>query len=181
MFEGILATLAEALTRAGIPYMVIGGQAVLIYGDPRLTRDIDITLGVSIDQFEQVMAALEGLPLEALASDPAKLARQTMALPLVHTSTKIRVDLIFSFSLFERDAIGRAEDKLVGSALVKYVAVEDLIVMKLVAGRPRDIEDVKSILRRNPGLDREAVRERLGLFREVVDDDPVAAFDSLTA
>jgi hypothetical protein len=29
--------------------MVIGGQAVLLYGEPRLTKDIDIALGIGID------------------------------------------------------------------------------------------------------------------------------------
>jgi len=29
--------------------MVIGGQAVLLYGEPRLTRDIDITLGIGVE------------------------------------------------------------------------------------------------------------------------------------
>lgn len=37
------------MDEAGVPYMVIGGQAVLIYGEPRLTKDIDITLGVDVD------------------------------------------------------------------------------------------------------------------------------------
>ena len=38
MFETLLARLAGALSAAGIPYMVIGGQAVLLYGAPRLTE-----------------------------------------------------------------------------------------------------------------------------------------------
>ncbi len=47
MFTTLLATIATALDQASIPYMVIGGQAVLLYGEPRLTEDIDITLGLS--------------------------------------------------------------------------------------------------------------------------------------
>jgi len=40
--SNLLVNLAKALDEAGIPYMLIGGQAVLIYGEPRLTRDIDV-------------------------------------------------------------------------------------------------------------------------------------------
>jgi hypothetical protein len=46
MFEKILARLGATLDESNLPYMIIGGQAVLLYGEPRLTRDIDITLGV---------------------------------------------------------------------------------------------------------------------------------------
>lgn len=41
MFKELLARLADLLDQKGIPYMIIGGQAVLLYGEPRLTRDID--------------------------------------------------------------------------------------------------------------------------------------------
>ena len=44
MFEALLERIGGTIERAGIPYMVIGGQAVLLYGEPRLTQDIDITL-----------------------------------------------------------------------------------------------------------------------------------------
>ena len=43
MFQQLLETIALSLEKRGIPYMVIGGQAVLLYGEPRLTRDIDVT------------------------------------------------------------------------------------------------------------------------------------------
>ena len=41
MFEALLERLALSLEQSGVPYMVIGGQAVLIYGEPRLTRDLE--------------------------------------------------------------------------------------------------------------------------------------------
>ena len=41
-FDGLIARIAAALGKARIPYMVIGGQAVLLHGEPRLTRDLDL-------------------------------------------------------------------------------------------------------------------------------------------
>jgi len=52
MVESLLRKISVGLEKRGIPYMVIGGQAVLIHGEPRLTRDIDITLGAGPDQVE---------------------------------------------------------------------------------------------------------------------------------
>ena len=58
MFERLLKSIAQGLERLGIPYMLIGGQAVLLYGEPRLTRDIDVTLGVGLERFEEVRQGL---------------------------------------------------------------------------------------------------------------------------
>lgn len=44
MFQALLQQIARGLDSRGIPYMLIGGQAVLLYGEPRLTRDVDVTL-----------------------------------------------------------------------------------------------------------------------------------------
>jgi hypothetical protein len=54
MFQKLLKKIANELNTCNIPYMVIGGQAVLIYGEPRLTKDIDITLGIGINGPKEV-------------------------------------------------------------------------------------------------------------------------------
>ncbi|MBE0478638.1 hypothetical protein IBX65_05915 [Candidatus Aerophobetes bacterium] len=55
MFEELLAKLGMSLDEHSIPYMIIGGQAVLLYGEPRLTRDIDVTLGVGVDALPRII------------------------------------------------------------------------------------------------------------------------------
>ena len=57
MFEKLLKRLAVALDHVGLPYMVFGGQAVLLYGEPRLTRDIDITLGVDTSRADLLLCS----------------------------------------------------------------------------------------------------------------------------
>jgi len=54
VIEKLIKKLAQRLDEDKIPYMIIGGQAVLLYGTPRLTRDIDITLGVDTDKFQLI-------------------------------------------------------------------------------------------------------------------------------
>lgn len=61
MFAELLERLARTLEQAHLPYMVIGGQAVLLYGEPRLTRDIDITPGVDVDRQADVNGAATSL------------------------------------------------------------------------------------------------------------------------
>ena len=48
-FSGLIGRIAEELNSRGLPFMLIGGQAVLLHGRPRLTEDIDITVGAPQD------------------------------------------------------------------------------------------------------------------------------------
>jgi hypothetical protein len=133
--------------------MVIGGQAVLLYGEPRLTRDIDVTLGIGVDGLAKVSEILPTVPLRLLVADAGEFVARTMVLPTMHEESGIRVDFIFSFSPYERQAIERAVDVPLGRTRVKFASLEDVVIHKLIAGRPRDLEDIKSILIKNPGYD----------------------------
>jgi hypothetical protein len=103
MFDELLARIAGALDAHALPYMVIGGQAVLLYGEPRLTRDIDITLGVDVDALPVVLEAAKSAGLELLV-DPDEFVARTMVLPCVEPSSGVRVDLVFSFTPYESAA-----------------------------------------------------------------------------
>ncbi|HLF13794.1 MAG TPA: nucleotidyl transferase AbiEii/AbiGii toxin family protein [Bacteroidota bacterium] len=171
MFQTLLVKLASLLDRASIPYMVIGGQAVLYHGEPRLTRDIDITLGNDIDKLEDVLRSLDGSGLDVAASDIERFTFETHVLPLVEKASGIRVDLIFSFSEYEREALRRAISVPLGERMVRFVSVEDLIIHKLVAGRPRDLEDVRGILARSPRTDDAYLEKWLRSLGKTLDRD----------
>jgi predicted nucleotidyltransferase len=164
MFQQLLETIALSLEKRGIPYMVIGGQAVLLYGEPRLTRDIDVTLGIGPERVQEIagLAAEQGWKL--LTDSPAEFVAKSLVLPCLEPASGVRVDFIFSFSAYERQAIDRVRRVPMGQALVSFAAIEDLIIHKVVAGRPRDIDDVKCILLKNPHVDFPYVRHWLGEF-----------------
>ncbi|HEX5009627.1 MAG TPA: nucleotidyl transferase AbiEii/AbiGii toxin family protein [Planctomycetota bacterium] len=165
MLSEILGRVARSLAAARLPYMVIGGQAVLVHGEPRLTRDIDITLGVSVDRLDDVLRAAAAAGLEPLV-DPGPFASETLVLPCADRNSGVRVDLVFSESGYEREAIQRARTVRIAATDVRFVTPEDLIVHKLLAARPRDLEDVRSILARQPQLDRKLVERTLGALEE---------------
>lgn len=182
MFEEILARLAAALDRHGIPAMVIGGQAVLLYGEPRLTRDIDVTLGIGTERLAAVLELLPEIPLKALPADLEAFVQRTMVLPALHEATGIRVDLIFSFTPYEQEAIARARPVTVGGQMVRFASPEDVIILKIFAGRPRDLEDAATIMRNQPDLDRAYIQLCLEQF-DAGQDEPVfaARFAALAA
>jgi predicted nucleotidyltransferase len=170
MFDKALARIGASLEKAGIPYMIIGGQAVLLYGEPRLTRDIDITLGVNIDRLETLLALAQEISLKPLPEDVAAFVRQTMVLPALDKETGIRVDFIFSFTPYESQAIQRAKKVRIQDQDVCYAAVEDLIIHKIFAGRPRDIEDVQMVILKNSALDVAYIEEWLKTFDDASDE-----------
>jgi hypothetical protein len=93
MFEQILERIALALENLRIPYMVIGGQAVLLYGEPRLTRDIDITLGAGPDRLPAIMALIQSWGWTILVSSPAEFVERTMVLPCLEPASGVRVEV----------------------------------------------------------------------------------------
>ncbi len=149
MIEKLIKNIAQLLDQKTIPYMIIGGQAVLIYGRPRLTRDIDITLGVDTDKFALIEGACKKLKLSHLVENPQDFARDTKVLPTEQPESKVRVDFIFSFTPYEAQAIKKAKQVLIDDYPAKFASCEDVIIHKMVAGRAIDEEDVKSILAKN--------------------------------
>src|SRR6266705_7120356 len=106
-FGALIARLAEALARHQLPFMLIGGQAVLVHGEPRLTQDIDLTVAASIDRLDDVLAACREAALSALPADVATFVRETFVLP-ASDETGTRVDLVFSNTPYETAAIARS-------------------------------------------------------------------------
>jgi hypothetical protein len=153
-FERLIARVARELKRRDFPFMIIGGQAVLLHGEPRLTQDVDVTLGATPVRVLDLLTVCRSLALDVLADDPELFARRTFVLPAADPSTRIRVDFISSTTPYERLAIERAVVVEVEGELVGYAAPEDLILHKLFAGRARDLEDARGVVaRKGPDLD----------------------------
>lgn len=179
MFERLLARVAAALAKRKIPYMVIGGQAVLLYGEPRATKDIDITLALGVEELRRILDAVRAARLRLLTADAEEFARKTMVVPTQDKDSGVRVDFILSYTDYERQAVERARDVKIGRTTVRFAALEDLVIHKLVAGRPRDIEDVESILLKNPGFDADTIRAWLREFDRSLDLKTTAKFSAL--
>lgn len=181
MIEKLIKKTARYLDRQKIPYMIIGGQAVLLYGRPRLTRDIDITLGVDTDKYESIEGVCKKLKLRILVENPQDFARDTKVLPAEEPDSKVRIDFIFSCTPYEEQAIKNAKQVLIGDYPVKFASCEDIIIHKMVAGRAIDAEDVKSILAKNKNaIDFEYVNKWLLEFSKIAEHEGMLArFNSL--
>jgi len=179
MLFPLIETIAKRLNQFSIDYMIIGGQAVLVYGEARLTKDIDITLGLGPEELDRVLACLEGTGFETLTKEAEKFVHDHKVLPLRDNNTGLRIDLIFSISPYEREALTRTRSILIGKTMVRFVSPEDLVIHKMISPRARDWEDAKGVLLKNPVLDREYIRRWLREFDQALTTDYLDTFTKL--
>lgn len=181
MLKELIGRITQALSDAGVPYMLIGGQAVLLYGEPRLTQDIDLTVGLPPTRLDGLLAVVADAAMAPVVEDPAAFVRDTMVLPCRDRTTGIRVDIVFAGSPYESQAISRARKVAVGDANVNVASLEDLVIHKMIASRPRDLEDVRGVLLKNPAADLAYIRHWLDEFEQAMDVPLRGRFDDLLA
>jgi hypothetical protein len=179
MLSDLIEKLALSLEGDEIDYMIIGGQAVLVFGEPRMTRDIDITVGLGPEDLARIICITEMADLKILPEEPEKFVQRTMVLPCADEKTGIRVDIIFSNSAYESQAFKRVHRIKVGNAKVCFASPEDVVIHKVIAGRPRDLEDAKGILAKQSMLDYEYIRSWLARFDQALDTNHLDSFESL--
>jgi len=150
--EAALRAAIEFLESRDIPYMVIGGVANLVWGVPRATLDIDVTVWVRPDREAGLIQELSR-SFSALPEAPARFVEETRVLPLRVEGFK--VDVLFGELPYEEQAIRRARSVELAGRRVRVCSPEDLVVHKIVSERPRDLDDVRSLLaKRGKELDR---------------------------
>ena len=158
--EETLAALTRVLELHHIDYMIIGGLANAVWGEPRATLDIDVTVSADSSDAARIAALLDS-DFRVLVQDPVAFVDETSVLPL-ESHTGVRVDMIFGLLPFEREAIARANPVGVAGREIRFCTPEDLILLKIISRRPRDQADVQGILnRRVRELDLEYLEPRI--------------------
>lgn len=164
-----------------IPYALIGGYAVQHLGEPRLTHDVDIEILVDeADKervFEKLLAAFRPRIADALA-----FARQNRVL-LVYASNDIPVDITLAPPGYGQVIAQRAWRIALAPDVppIAILSPEDLIIHKLIAHRPIDLQDVQGVLKRQgSALDLDYIRANLAVFNEYVwEYDLLQTFEQL--
>lgn len=126
---------------------IIGGIAVQRWGEPRLTRDVDVTLLAGLGSEEKyVDEILRHFASRISDARDFALSRRVMLL-VAEDGTDI--DLALGGLPFEERTVQRASDfEFYPGMTLRTCSAEDLITMKAFAGREQDWGDVKSIIAR---------------------------------
>jgi hypothetical protein len=179
----VLADLGRAFTAIGVRWYLFGAQAAILYGAARLSADVDVTVALGDRRVADLLTALEASGFEARVPEPAAFAETSRVLPVVHRPTRMPADVVLGGPGLEERFLARAEARTIEEVVVPVASAPDLVVMKVLAGRPQDLEDVIAVLRaQGDGLDAAPARAMLRELERALDRcDLVAAFDGALA
>jgi len=174
LFQSVRA-LQRRLDDAGIPSIVIGGVAVAVWGEPRVTRDVDFKVQLGREDAERLMATLAP-DYVSLLPDARKALRQ-QAMVFVQDIAGTRLDLLLADTPYDVLAIQRGRDvELQPGVTIRVCSPEDLVIYKLISTRLRDHEDAQGVIRRQgSNLDDEYVLDWLHQFEQALDDSTLVA------
>lgn len=161
--------LMRWLRASRVEGVVIGGVAVSLLAEPRLTKDVDAVVWLESSEWERFLNSGQKHGFVPRYDAPLEFARKNRILLLTHKPTKTDVDISLGGLQFEREAIDRAISIRLGRATIKLASPEDLMVMKAVASRPRDWADIESLLNSFPNSDLKRVRHWTSEFAAVLE------------
>lgn len=164
--EKLLHDIAEILKKLDIPYIITGGIAVVVWGRPRFTADIDIVI-------ELLPAKLDVLAKELLKIDKdVYVDKKSMQSALVrkgefnfiHPASGLKADFwILRNDAFDKERMRRRIKKNIAGTDIYLTTPEDLILIKLLwskdSGSELQLRDVESILKFQKKLDLRYIRK----------------------
>ncbi len=177
-FETALVRLGADLQALNLRWCLVGGLAVSARTEPRTTRDIDVAVVVSGDrQAELVAFALKDRGYREHPTYPIferedtdRLVTARLLMPGGREGV-VKVDLLFASSGVEEEVVAAAEDlEFTPGAFVPVARAEHLLALKVLAGRPKDHEDGRALLRRMD--ERSLLRAREAIADALRDQQP---------
>ena len=173
--EQAVGALAQRLEQQRVAYMLIGGIANLVWGEPRATLDVDASVLVEEAEWPGLIRALRRA-FRVIPKKPLAFLQDTHVLP-VETPQGIRIDLIWARLPYEYQAIARAITTDIAGHRVRVCRPEDLIIHKIVSDRPKDREDVRAIVRhQGRRLDRRYLAQTVGQLSRALDQPELRTF-----
>lgn len=149
--------------------MLIGGFAVIAHGVRRTTEDVDLVVRGDATDARSLLDTLSAHAITPRIKDAEAFARSSLVLLLRDEETDVPIDLSFGWSDFEHDALEHRKRETFGRTRVPVAAVEDLIVYKAIAGRPKDIEDAETLLLAHGSLDIPRIRRWVRILAETAE------------
>jgi hypothetical protein len=146
-----LHTLVQLLDTLSIEYAVMGGFAVRAHGVPRPTYDIDLAIVFERGRLPELFDRLREFDFEIPEAYERGWVDEVKKLSLLKLQRYIQgksldVDLFLAESEFLTSVMDRRLQLNAEGRTMWVVSPEDLVLFKLLAGRPRDLGDVDDVL-----------------------------------
>jgi hypothetical protein len=150
LYEALDAVL-EIIDKRSIPYALIGGVAVRAYAIPRNTNDIDITIALNADDLSPFLDDLQGCGFTVPEAYYRGWLDRVQGMPVIKarlylSGRGIDVDIFLVESRLQKCLMARRVKAETEQREVWIATPEDLVLLKLLANRPRDRLDIEDIL-----------------------------------
>lgn len=171
--EDVVLALHRACTAAGVPYVLVGGVAVMAWGQPRATMDVAVLATWQAAQVDAFVQALAREGLRSSAADLRDALHDGSHVTLFDTDSTFHVDVKPAASRAEREEVARGVALDFHGGRPSFAPAEETVAFKLSFGTPQDLQDARSIVvRQGEALDLARVRQvarRLGA-EDALDD-----------
>lgn len=165
----VLRDLTRAFAELGLRWYLFGAQAAIIYGSTRVTEDVDVTVDLGVRRPRDLVRALDSQGIGSRVEDVEAFASRTRVLPFVHRATGMPVDIVIAGPGLEEMFLARVVRHTRERQSFPVARAEDIVVMKILAGRPHDREDILAILRAGGAtLDVASIDETLGMLEDAL-------------
>ena len=148
-----LEPFVTRIERLGIPYMVTGSTAGIVYGEPRMTHDVDIVVALTV---RDIPAIVEAFPIEEFYCPPEDVIAievrrgQRGHFNLIHHGSGFKADMYVAFDELHRWALAHRRVVSVDGLPLSIAPVEYVILRKLEYFREgqsqKHVRDVRGML-----------------------------------
>ena len=168
-FRATIEALHRLLEKYNDRGVIIGGVAVGLLGKPRYTADVDAMFLLSTQDIPQFLKLAQAENIIPRIKNVEEFARKSRVLLLKYIPTKTEIDISLGVLLFEEEMVERSSVKSFAKLSARLPTPEDLIIMKAIAHRPKDLEDIRTIVDSNPNLDLKRIKHWVKDFAEVLE------------
>ena len=164
----VLRALAPVLKERGARWYLFGAQAAIVWGGPRFSQDVDVTVTVPESEIDDYIDAMHRYGFDVIPAHRAHI-RETHVIRFTHRATEMPVDVVLAGPGLEDEFLRRSVPVDVEGMTVPVISPEDLIITKVLAGRPTDMQDVRAVLRaQRDVLDVTRIRDVLSLLEQAL-------------
>lgn len=169
-FRDPLESLDRLLSQFGCQGVIIGGIAVSLLGQARFTDDLDAMVLLSIEDIPHFLEAAEQEGLAPRIAQADDFARRNRVLLLRHTTSQTNIDISLGVLPFEQEMVARSQVHEIDDTLkIRLPTPEDLIIMKAIAHRPKDLLDIQGVIHNHPQLDRTRIQGWVTQFADLLE------------
>ncbi|OQX79719.1 MAG: hypothetical protein B6D56_06595 [Candidatus Omnitrophica bacterium 4484_70.1] len=142
----LLKKIVKCAGKCRIKVVFIGGIAVSYFSIPRATYDID---GIVSWEDKKIKEFIKALKKEGFKKEEIKNLKDLLFITFYHPRYRIYVDFFLAANEFQKTILKRAKKVKIDKTDLFIASCEDLILLKLLVQREKDLEDVRELIREN--------------------------------